>query len=54
MTGEDQVACWMCDGWKSDLPLASGVVVDEPPPTVLDALYCSAQLAVNLLRGVAW
>ena len=52
MTGEDQVACCMCDGWKRLRPLASGVVVAEPPPTLLEELYCSDQLRLILLRGV--
>src|SRR6185503_14767796 len=52
VTGEDQVACCMCDGWKRLRPLASGVVVAEPPPTLAEELYCSDQLRFTLLRGV--
>src|SRR6266480_1339545 len=51
VTGEDQVACCMCDGWKRLRPLASGVIVDVPPPLLLEALYCSDQLRLILLRG---
>ena len=43
VTGDDQVACWTCDGWKRLRPLASGVVVAVPPPTLLEALHCSDQ-----------
>src|SRR2546421_5971895 len=51
VTGDDQVACCMCDGWKRLRPLASGVTVALPPPMSLEELYCSDQLRFTLLRG---
>src|SRR5688572_13567808 len=53
VTGDDQVACWMCDGWNNDPPSASGVSSAPPPPLIADALYCSDQYRLILLRGVA-
>src|SRR3954454_19384237 len=49
--GDDHFACWMCEGWKSVRPLDSGVEVALPPPMLFEAVYCSDQWTLTLLRG---
>src|SRR4026209_910509 len=51
--GDDHVVCWMCDGWNRLRPLGFGVSSGPPPPLLLEALYCSDQWRLILLRGVA-